>query len=253
MKRSPKSEAYGAFAFAYDPALGERFFSAVEPLLESLLPGLPPGGLHLDVACGSGLAVGWFERRGFRSVGLDASVPMLGIARSRAGRLVAADMRAMPFRGTFVVATSLYDSLNHLLSRRDLAATFREVARCLVPGGTFLFDVNHPRAYPRVWGAIDPYESSAADHRLTIDTRWLAAMRRGEARVHGWARTERGVVQIDERRRQRAWTERELREALGNAGLETLGVTPFDPFAEGEADPTKLVFVARRAPAHPVR
>ncbi|HSN68619.1 MAG TPA: class I SAM-dependent methyltransferase, partial [Thermoanaerobaculia bacterium] len=161
-----KSEAYGAFAFAYDPALGERFFASIEPLIEAIVRDIPAGGRHLDVACGSGLAARWFEARGFVSIGLDASLPMLGIARERVARLVAADMRALPFRGTVAVATSFYDSLNHLLSRRDLAATFGEVARCLEPGGTFLFDVNHPRIYPTVWGAIEPSESSGADHHL---------------------------------------------------------------------------------------
>jgi SAM-dependent methyltransferase len=244
--RFSNSEAYGAFAFAYDPALGERFFSAIEPLLEAILRGLPAGGRHLDVACGSGLAARWFQSRGFRSIGLDASLSMLGIARTRVENLVAADMRGMPFRGTFQVASSLYDSLNHLLSRRDLAATFGEVARCLAPGGTFLFDVNHPGIYPRVWGALEPYESSSADHHLAIHTRWSAAMRRGDARVQGWAITGRGLIQIDERRRQRAWTERELRAALEKEGLDVTEVLPFDPFDEGGDTPVKIVFVARR-------
>ncbi|HEY0591467.1 MAG TPA: hypothetical protein VGF40_06850, partial [Thermoanaerobaculia bacterium] len=99
---------------------------------------------------------------------------------------------------------------------------------------------------PRVWGAVDPYESSGADHRLVIDTRWSAALGRGEARVHGWALTERGVVEIDERRRQRAWSERELRKALRESGLDTVEVVPFDPFGEAGAVPAKLVFVARK-------
>ena len=114
-------------------------------------------------------------------------------------------------------------------------------------GGTFVFDVNHPRIYPKVWGAIDPYESSGSDHRLAIHTRWSAAMRRGEARVEGWAMTSRGVVEIRERRLQRAWTEAELTSVLERAGFVLRDVIPFDPFAEGSAIPVKLVFVARRA------
>lgn len=243
MSRS-RPEAYGSFAFAYDPALGERFFSAIEPLLDAILAGMPARGRHLDVACGSGIAVRWFAQRGFSSIGVDASVPMLGLARARASSLVCADMRALPLRGTVALATSFYDSLNHLLDARDLRLTFREIARCLEPGGTLLFDVNHPAVYPRVWGAIDPYESEGADHRLVIDTRWSAVLRRGDARVHGWALTSRGVVQIDERRRQRAWSERALRAALRDSGLETREVIPFDPFGEGDSTPAKLVFVA---------
>lgn len=241
------SEAYGSFAWAYDEALGLRYFESVSSLIEEMLEasGLA-GGPHLDVACGSGLAVEWLRGKGFDSVGVDASLPMLAVGRPRSSRLIAGDMRALPFRGNFTLVTSLYDSLNHLLSTRDLRTTFQEVSSLLVEGGIFIFDVNHPAVYPRVWGASEPYESSADDHHLEIRTRWSPLFGRGVARVSGWARNGDGLVTIRERRRQRAWSERKLRRALEEAGLAVQRVIPFDPYAEEEEDhPVKLVFLVR--------
>src|SRR5215212_11091211 len=130
----PSSESYGAFAYAYDKALGDRFFRAVRRLLSDALEKYPtPRRTHLDVACGTGLAIDFFCQRGWRSVGVDASLPMLQMARVRAPRLVAGDFRALPLRGTFARITCLYDSLNHLKDRVDLAAAFRSIRRLMGP------------------------------------------------------------------------------------------------------------------------
>src|SRR5205823_1236651 len=87
-----RSESYGAFAYAYDQALGEHFFSAARRLLDDVLYKYPARAkTHLDLACGTGYAIDYFEKRGFRSIGVDASLSMLGVARKRASRLIAAD------------------------------------------------------------------------------------------------------------------------------------------------------------------
>ncbi|HFB52168.1 MAG TPA: class I SAM-dependent methyltransferase, partial [Anaerolineae bacterium] len=59
---------------------------------------LKPGGLILDVGCGSGRDMAAFAARGFRTVGVDRSAGMLKIAAQKgAGSLVQADARRLPF------------------------------------------------------------------------------------------------------------------------------------------------------------
>ncbi|MGH9458563.1 MAG: class I SAM-dependent DNA methyltransferase [Thermoanaerobaculia bacterium] len=241
------SEAYGSFAFAYDAALGERFFGAVVPVLQGVVASArvdPPA--HLDLACGSGLALAWSAGEGLRSVGVDASLSMLGIARGRATELVAGDLRRIPLRGTFGLVTCLYDSLNHLMTRGDLRAAFDGVREVLAPRGSFVFDVNHPDVYPRIWGIAEPYVSRDAAHELSIETRWSAARGRGEAHVTGWARQGGTTVRIDEWRRQRAWSEDVITTLLRKSGLDSAEVIPFNPFDESDEHPAKLVFVVRQ-------
>jgi len=63
-----------------------RFFQAASRLLGEILERQETNGRsHLDVACGTGLAVPFFEGRGFRSIGVDLSLPMLRMARLRTG------------------------------------------------------------------------------------------------------------------------------------------------------------------------
>src|SRR4051794_3876672 len=54
-RKSVSAESYGAFAYAYDQALGDRYFRAVRRLLAQMLERYPSESkTHLDVACGTG-------------------------------------------------------------------------------------------------------------------------------------------------------------------------------------------------------
>jgi len=239
---------YGAFAYAYDQALGDRYFRAIRRLLDGVLERHPPPGTsHLDVACGTGLALRHFARRGFLSTGIDFSLPMLDMARGRARRLVAADMRALPFTRRFAHVTCLYDALNHLLDRAELVAAFREVARVMDDGALFVFDMNHPEIYPVVWGMKEPFVEEGEDFSLEIATSWHPRKRLGRALVRGWRRLPNGKrVEIRERHEQRSYDQAEIVAALAEASLAPLETRTFDPYGEGRA--VKFFCVAGHAP-----
>jgi SAM-dependent methyltransferase len=223
----------------------------MQRLLVKSLEERPPAEMtHLDVACGTGYAMELFARRGFRSVGVDLSLPMLEIARTRVHRLVCADLRALPLRRSFARITCLYDSLNHMKEREELVAAFRAVRGVMTSASLFLFDVNHPDIYPEVWGSKEPFVAGAADYRLEIDTTYRKRDRRARALVSGWAKVRGRRVEIRERHEQRAWLESEIRAALREGGLEVVEVENFDPFGEAEelhAETVKLFFTCRIA------
>ena len=240
----PSTEAYGAFAYAYDKALGQRFFKAVRRMLDDLLRKHPtPKRTHLDVACGSGLTVDYFRRHGWKSTGVDASLDMLRVARSRSSRIVAADFRALPFRSKFARITCLYDSLNHMLERNELVAAFRAMRGVMDHDSLLLFDMNHPEIYPEVWGIAEPFVADGPDYRLEIATSFRAREKMGKALVTGWAMMNGKRVAIREEHRQRAYSERDIVAALADASLAPVDVIDFDPYEEDRD--VKLFFVAR--------
>lgn len=248
------SESYGAFAYAYDQSLGRSFFSAVRRVLDDVLYKYPSRGkTHLDVACGTGLVVEHMrEKHGFRSIGLDASIEMLGIAKKRAPRLIAADLRALPFRRRFARITCLYDSLNHMLTREELTAAFTAIRGVMSADSLFFFDMNHPDIYPAVWGMREPYVSTGKDHHLEIATKYRRRERRGYGRVSGWAQLPGGErVKIRETHEQFAWKQSEIESALSTARLGVVEVIDFDPFQEIQALDTegvKMFFVCNALP-----
>ena len=238
-----KDEAYGAFAYAYDQALGERFFRSVRRLLNRVLTANPTRErTHLDVACGTALAMQYFEQHGYDSVGIDLSLPMLQLARRRASRLIAADMRALPLRRTFARITCLYDSLNHL---PELQAAFLAIHAVLADDGLFMFDVNHPDVYPDIWGNDEPFIADGEDFHLEMATKFRRRDRVAQAMVTGWAVVGGERVAIREQRQQRAYSEREIIEALASAALAPQEMIEFDPYGEGRS--VKLFFVCRHS------
>ena len=240
------SESYGAFAYAYDQALGERYFRAVRRLLAEVMERYPSAGTtHLDVACGTGLAMPFFASRGFDSTGVDLSLVMLHLARARARSLVAGDTRALPLRGTFSRITCLYDSLNHLLEPGDLAASFKEIARVMDGHSLFIFDMNHPEIYPEVWGMKEPFIDEGRDFHLEIATTFRRREKLGRALVTGWAIVGGQRIVIRERHTQRSYERDDIIAALAEGGLEPIEVREFDPWVEGRT--VKLFFVCRRS------
>ena len=246
--KNSDSEAYGAFAYAYDRGLGQRFFKAARRMLDDAVERYPtPKRTHLDLACGTGLAMQYFRKQGWKSTGVDASFAMLSLARRRAPRVVGSDMRALPFRGRFARITCLYDSLNHMLDRDDLVAAFRSVRSVMDHDSLFFFDVNHPDIYPAVWGIAEPYVAKGDDYLLEIATSYKAREKMGRALVTGWAEIGGTKVEIRETHRQRAYSEKEITAALGEGGMRAVEVLDFDPYDEAgavDAGGVKLFFIA---------
>ena len=198
---------------------------------------------HLDVACGTALAMPFFGTRGFVSTGVDISPVMLNVARKRAQRLVAGDTRALPLRGTFSRITCLYDSLNHLLDPSDLVSAFGEIARVMDDDSLFIFDMNHPEIYPEVWGMKEPFIDEGPDFHLEIATTYRRRDRLGRALVTGWAIVRGERIDIREHHTQRSYERDDIVAALAEAGLEPIEVREFDPWIEGRT--VKLFFVCR--------
>jgi SAM-dependent methyltransferase len=249
MAQQLSTEAYGAFAYAYDKALGERFFRAVQRLLDETLERFPtPKRTHLDLACGTGLVLDAFRQRGWRSTGIDASLAMLQVAQRRLPRVVAGDLRTLPLRSKFARITCLYDSLNHMLDANDLAASFRSIRGVMSDDSLFLFDVNHPEIYPEVWGISEPFIAKGHDFHLEIATTYRAREKIGRAMVTGWAELGGKRVPIHEQHRQRSYSQREIVKALDEAGMVAVDVLDFDPYGEAEdieAATVKLFFVCK--------
>jgi len=115
-----------------------------------LVSRLPADRGHvLDVATGTGLVAEALVARGFRVTGLDQSAEMLALARKRFGdrvELVEASADALPF------PDASFDHLTFTYLLRyvdDPAATMRELARVVRPGGTVaMLEFDVPRG---VW------------------------------------------------------------------------------------------------------
>jgi SAM-dependent methyltransferase len=99
----------------------------------------------LDLACGTGDLTVRLTGVAEHVVGLDASEPMLVLAKSRCGNFPQVDLIQGDFRGfslgrQFDAVVCASNSLNYVADRTELSQVFQTVAKHLRPGGLFVFD-----------------------------------------------------------------------------------------------------------------
>lgn len=115
---------------------------------DARLLGEVAGRRVLEIGAGSAPCARWLARAGARAVALDLSGAMLrhaaalGVSTGVPVPLVQAGAERLPFAdGSFEVACSAFGAVPFVAEPERV---MREVARVLVPGGRWVFAVNHP-------------------------------------------------------------------------------------------------------------
>ena len=212
---------------------------------------LPAGSRILDLCCGQGRHSIPLAVLGYRVTGLDLNPILLEHARAldydvEAGvRWVQGDMRRLPFESEFDAVINVFTAFGYLESEAEDRQVLREVARTLVPGGSFLLDVVNREALVR---HFLPAEVEHHEHGLLV-------LQEQELDL----RTSRLAVRItllepDGRRKEyrqsiRVYTLTELSGMLAGAGL-----TLEQYYGDLEGSPLdlnsrRLVLLARKVPA----
>ncbi len=217
-------QGYGeGFARIYNLRWG-GFASGIAPVIQALYENLPIAKSNrriLDVACGTGQLLSWFLERGYTGTGLDASPHMLAFARKnvREGRadFLCADIRDFHLAPGYGLAVSTFDALNHLPSRRDLAACFACVCAALADGGCFVFDLNTAKGL-RMWNSVSVEETE----ELFIVNRGIFAEGMGRAynRISGFIKAGDGRYErFEQTAYNTAFSMKEVAEDLQAAGF----------------------------------
>ena len=247
-------DAYDPFARAYDRHWG-FFATKAYPILEHLvLENLPPGCPVLDLCCGTGQLAAELSRQGYRTTGLDGSRAMIEIAKKNApdADFVVQDARDIALPGRFPAVFSTFDSLNHLMSLRELEQVFRSVSAVLEDGGYFVFDLNMEEGFRSRWRGSFAFVEE--DHVCVVRSSHDANEKTGRLDVtlfemegSAWVRTDFPLI-------QRWYEEHEIRERLRRAGFEELrSIEGNESIAEGSLHEGRMFFVARKRDAHQPR
>jgi SAM-dependent methyltransferase len=180
----------------------------------------------LDLACGTGTVGLALAATGSRVVGVDHCREMLAVGTRKALEqaapmaFVRQDLCRLALAPVFDLALCLFDSLNYLLDPAALAAAFTGTRAALARDGLFIFDLNTEFALESEMFTQEELEPDAP-----LRLRWQSAYHRATrtTRVNMEFFLDDGRV-VTETHRQRAFTPREVREALAGAGFRTLAV-----------------------------
>ena len=163
-----------AFTELYPVVYAHRSVEAAEPEVRFATTslGLCRDDSVLDLCCGDGRHLVHLNHFAGTLTGLDYSPPLLRIAQKRtpSARLVRADMRAIPFRGTFDAVVSFFTSFGYFECADDNERVVREAANALIPGGRFFIDYVNA-AY--VTHTLMPESERSAGGYQIRERRWI--------------------------------------------------------------------------------
>jgi SAM-dependent methyltransferase len=239
---------YDQFAWFYNRYWGPDFCQTALPIYRQILfPLLPPEAEILDLCCGTGQIAAALLDHGYRVTGLDGSREMLAFAAKNAPRAqwLCADARTFSTDRAYDLVLSSFDSLNHLMSLEELAASFGCVSAALRPGGLFLFDLNLEDENEALGGSFDLVEE---DHVCLVRTTYqpLSRLKRYQVTLFErspdltWYRTDLTLE-------QRYHDTSEVAKRLSDAGF--LEIQLFDArvdFGRGQRD-SRMYYLARKA------
>jgi ubiquinone/menaquinone biosynthesis C-methylase UbiE len=137
-------ESYGQIAQTYaqvSAVMSEDLIAHAEKFIDLLEPSFGPNSHILDVGCGPGRDMAWFENHNVNVTGVDDTQAMLEIARTKVrGSLVQSDMRKMPFKAHSLDGIWCNASLLHL-PKSDSPTALLEFKRILKPNGILFLAV----------------------------------------------------------------------------------------------------------------
>jgi ubiquinone/menaquinone biosynthesis C-methylase UbiE len=134
MATDPHAAVYDRLAARFEQLNAEMPESLVA-LGERMLARLPPHPQTLDVGCGPGRDMAWFEARGASVTGIDVSAEMLARAGTKtSGTIVQMDMRQLDFADASYDAVWAIASLLHI-PKAEAPTVVSEFRRVVKEGG----------------------------------------------------------------------------------------------------------------------
>jgi ubiquinone/menaquinone biosynthesis C-methylase UbiE len=141
-----KSQAahFDDVAAGYDGSVPAHIAQHLNARRVALAESLAPRGNVLDVGCGTGRFLATLPNR-YERVGLDLSPGMLARARAKGLEVVQASSERIPFPDDSFDLVTTFAVIHHLIDRKLVQATLREMARVARPGGAVIVWDHNPR------------------------------------------------------------------------------------------------------------
>lgn len=255
--------SYKQFAYVYDELMEDMPYSEWLGFARLGWEKFGKPRTVVDLGCGTGTLAIPLVQEGFHVTGIDLSADMLSVARRklelfpvgsrwmREGniRWIQQDMRDWELPEPADSVISFCDCLNYLLDESDVARTFERTLQGLKPGGSFMFDVHHPRQFERyeteqpfiydednisyIWTCDLDAERHEIEHRLTIF-----------ARAEETAKSEELFYRFEETHIQRAYEPQWLLAQLHEAGFSEVHIFGDFIWEPPTEETSRLFFVA---------
>lgn len=206
----------------------------------------------LDVACGTGGFSLQFAKMGMSVTAADPSPEMLSVAQKKASAtdldimLVCQSARDTKLPYAVDGAVCCLDSINHIIDKRELKASFRAVAEAVKDGGLFIFDVNTPFKHRNILSGntfvIENDDVYCVWQNSDCEKNGIVGIC-----LDFFGKDADGkYIRTTEEFAERAYTDEEIRGMLESAGLEVVAVLGDMSFKAPKACDERVIYVTKK-------
>lgn len=239
-------EPYTTLAPVYDDMLRHVDYNEWYKYLRTLMcQYIEKPGMVLEMGCGTGRFGTKFSRDDFPIYGMDSSLEMLQIARSRAFKnfqIFCADMRNFHLKRKFSFIFSVHDTMNYFLKESDLRKVFKSVKRIMDKESIFMFDITTEYNIKRFFdGKIMKYNIRGTHIEWSnyYDKRYKLVY----STLHFTGKD--GKI-ISEKHVQRIYTVREIKSLLSKENLRVIDIFGDYTFSTPHRDTVMINFITRK-------
>ena len=206
----------------------------------------------LDVACGTGGFSLQFAKMGMSVTAADPSPEMLSVAQKKASAtdldimLVCQSARDTKLPYAVDGAVCCLDSIDHIIDKRELKASFRAVAAAVKDGGLFIFDVNTPFKHRNILSGntfvIENDDVYCVWQNSDCEKNGIVGIC-----LDFFGKDADGkYIRTTEEFAERAYTDEEIRGMLEPAGLEVVAVLGDMSFKAPKACDERVIYVTKK-------
>ncbi|OHD65913.1 MAG: hypothetical protein A2176_03670 [Spirochaetes bacterium RBG_13_51_14] len=199
----------------------------------------------LELGCGTGRFGSKFSNDGYTIFGIDKSLEMLRVARTRAFlnfRILCADITDFRLAKAMDFIFSVHDTMNYLLKNADILSMFRCVRDIMHEGSIFMFDITTEQNICR------NFDGKTSHYQLRNSTvQWSNIYDAKKRLVRSTLRFSRAGKTSVEEHLQRIYTVEEMSRLAKKGGLAVVGVYGDYTFEQPRDETVMINFVTRKA------
>lgn len=241
--------SYTDFAYLYDSLIDEDYDKWTDYLEECFNKYGKSINLVLDLACGTGNITTLLAKRGYDMIGIDSSADMLSMAAAKSEGLpiqyVCRDMTDFELYGNVDAVICTLDGINYITDGKEVIKMFRLVEKYLNPNGLFIFDINSQYKIENILGN-QCYITDSEEVFYTWENFYNEETKICSYNLTFFVKNGEKYDRIDEYQEQKAYSQDEIEDFLGKAGLSMLECFDGLSFNKICEKSERLVFVCKK-------
>lgn len=242
---------YKDFAYIYDSLINKDIdYEQICSFLQKLfMEQSKKPKIICDLACGTGNVTLPLARQGYDMIGVDISENMLDVAREKSREenldilFIRQNMKDLDLYGSCDAFLCMTDGFNYITSLNTLKKIFTKIRTCFIePDGVFVFDISSPYKLENTLGS-NTFIYNTDDIFYTWENKYKKPFCKME--LNFFKKGESGFDRFEEVQIQRAYSEKEIKDALVGSGFSVVDVYGGYDFSPAIEDSQRLVFVAK--------